>query len=305
MNDVQISLDPPVSDNPPQNDAKTKRDDETTQLKQMESRVFRFAVVLVILSMILYFINATCKQIVDLISAQNETSLTISQSLDYYTYFIILKDPQNSLLPPPPEFHHALIEFSRKNAALIYTVDRISPFTWLTKLSKQVAKLKPTDGGTSFLKGYTVNPETHSLKDLLDDGVYQIRLYQAIRDSAQNKSIKWHGIVDVMTIYMLPVLYAVLGACLFTFRSWCRERRHGRPNLHWPDHTSRILVAGIAGIAIGSLSDFFVKEMILPPLALSFLVGYSIETFTSRLDTIMRNLKRDGRGLAPNSHHAG
>jgi hypothetical protein len=64
-------------------------------------------------------------------------------------------------------------------------------------------------------------------------------------------------------------------------------------------------VAGIAGIAIGSLSDFFVKEMILPPLALSFLVGYSIETFTSRLDTIMRNLKRDGRGLAPNSHHAG
>jgi hypothetical protein len=208
------------------------------------------------------------------------------------------------LLQPPPEFHDAIIEFSRKNPALIYTVDRISPTTWLTKLSDQVANLKPTDNGSPFVNGYTVNPGAHSLKDLLDDGVYQIRLYQAIRDSAQNKSIKWHGIVHVMTIYMLPVLYAVLGACLFTFRSWCSEHRRRQPNPNWPDHTSRILVAGIAGIAIGSLSDFFVKELTLPPLALSFLVGYSIEPFISRLDTIMRNLKEGGRGLAPHSEHA-
>jgi hypothetical protein len=114
MNDAPISFGPPVSGNPPsQNDAEPKRDDQTTQLKQMESRVFRFAVGLVILSMILYFVNATCKQIVDLISAQNESSMTISQSLDYYAYFSPLKDTQDKLLPPPPEFHHALIEFSR------------------------------------------------------------------------------------------------------------------------------------------------------------------------------------------------
>jgi hypothetical protein len=302
MTDTDISLDHPVpSDLSSQNDAET---DGITQLKRMEWRVFSFGVALVILSMILYFINATCKQIVDLISAQNEASLKISQSLDYYAYFNMLKDPHDTLLPPPPEFHDAIIEFSRNNAALIYTVDRISPSTWRTKLSDQVAAFQPTDGGSPFTKGYTVDPATHSLKDLLDDGVYQIRLYQQIRDSAQNKSIKWRGIVQVMTIYMLPVLYAVLGACLFTFRSWCSEHRRKRPNPNWPDHTSRILMGGIAGIAIGSLSDFFAKELMLPPLVLSFLAGYSIEGFTSRLDTIMRNLKKDGRGLAPHSHHA-
>jgi hypothetical protein len=134
--------------------------------------------------------------------------------------------------------------------------------------------------------------------------VYQIRLYQQIRDSAQNKSIKWHGIVQVMTIYMLPVLYAVLGAVLYTFRSWCGEHRRRHPNPHWPDHTSRILMAGVTGVAIGSLSDFFANAMMLPPLVLSFLVGYSIEAFTARLDTIMRNIKNDVRGLAPRSHPA-
>ena len=103
---------------------------------------------------------------------------------------------------------------------------------------------------------------------------------------------------------MLPILYAVLGAFLFTFRSWCSEHRRKRPNPHWPDHTSRLLMAGIAGIAIGSLKELFASEPILPPLALSFLVGYSIEAFTSRLDAIIHRMKTDRRDLAPHSQHA-
>jgi hypothetical protein len=78
MNDAPTSFDAPGRDRPSQNDPKTTCDAETKQLNKMEWRVFAFGVALVIVSMFLYFINATCKQIVDLVSTQNDASLKIS-----------------------------------------------------------------------------------------------------------------------------------------------------------------------------------------------------------------------------------
>jgi hypothetical protein len=140
---------------------------------------------------------------------------------------------------------------------------------------------------------------------------YQIRLYQAIRDSAQAASNTWRRLIEVVTAYLLPVLYAVLGAILFTFRSWCNEHRRttsanpprdeNRPrttNPQWPDHISRLLMAGIAGIAIGALNELFPKEILLSPLALAFLVGYSIEVFISWLDAMITNISKEKPRLA-------
>jgi hypothetical protein len=123
------------------------------------------------------------------------------------------------------------------------------------------------------------------------EGENQIRLYQAIRDRSQDISDKWQGVIAGITAYLLPVLYAVLGAFLYTFRSWC-EKHEGGESFQSPDRTSRFLIAGIAGIAIGAFNDLFPKEVRFSPLALAFVVGYAIDVFTSRLDGLIEILKK-------------
>src|SRR5262249_507375 len=112
-----------------------------------------------------------------------------------------------------------------------------------------------------------------------------------------------------------PVLYAALGACVFIFRSWCSEHRRNNANSrwdhasrrttnpHWPDHITRVLMACIAGIAIGAVNGLFPKEMLLPPLALAFVVGYSIEIFTSQVDAMIKKLKKE-KAEVPTLQHA-
>jgi hypothetical protein len=58
------------------------------------------------------------------------------------------------------------------------------------------------------------------------------------------------------------------------------------------DRNSRFLMAAIAGIAISLFASLIPQNMPLSPLALAFLVGYSIEVFTSRLDGLVRKLTR-------------
>jgi hypothetical protein len=299
------------------------------KLQRMEVFVLIFGVVLVALSMAGYFINGACKQISDLISQQNTLAEKIGLSISHESYF------GNDNSPAPPELLLDVIEFSRTNATLLYTVDRISPAQWRTPLLQQVSDLPPTDGSgakptgtatgakstdtaTGFhFKGFTVSPEIHTVGDLLAASIYQIRLYQAIRDSAQAVSNTWHRSIEVGTAYVLPVLYAVLGAFLFTFRTWCNEHRlttsanpprdeTGRrtTNPQWPDHISRLLMAGIAGIAIGGLNELFPKEILLSPLALAFLVGYSIEVFISRLDGMIKNISKEKPQLTAEAGHA-
>lgn len=283
------------------------------KLLWMECWVAIFGFGLVILSMAGYFINTTCKQISELISKQNDAAAKLGLSINYYSYI------GNNNFPIPPSLLLDVIEFSRRNATLLYTVNQISEVDRHTPfLLNQVADLKSTDGDAHFrfTKGFTLNPDIHTISDLLTAGVYQIRLYQAIRDHAQAASDDWNKVIEVGTAYLLPIFYAVLGAFLFMFRSWSREHRHNNvnprwneirrktTNPHWPDHISRLLMAGIAGIAIGALNELFPKEILLSPLALAFLVGYSIEIFTSRLDDMINKLKKGQEERPVHAQHA-
>jgi hypothetical protein len=153
-----------------------------------------------------------------------------------------------------------------------------------------IKTLNPTDGTPEPFTHFTINPSTHSLKELVEEGKNQIRLYQAIRDHSQDISQKWQGVIAGITTHLLPVLYAVLGAFLYTFRSWCEKRREGE-SFQSPDRTSRFLMGGIAGIAIGACNDLFPKEVQFSPLALAFVASYATDVFTSRLDVVIENLK--------------
>jgi hypothetical protein len=277
---------------PPSSDAK--------MLRRMEWIAGIVGSVLVIASMTLSFIHATCKQVSDLISEQNAAATKIGLSLEYYAYFNKLnnnadKTAATSETMSPPGLLHDLIDFSRRNVTIIYTADRFNLFNSLKHifvsedLLKDIAALRPTDGSTQDFDHFAIDAQKTTVSDVLKEGYYQIRLYQAIRDHAEASSESWEEITGQIVAYLMPIFYAVLGAFLYTFRSWCREGRIP----YWPDRISRLLMAGIAGIVIGAMNGLFPKEISVSPLALAFIVGYSIEVFTSRLDAWIQSFRKD------------
>jgi hypothetical protein len=260
------------------------------QLRYIEWSVGIFGIFLVILSMTLSFMNATSKEVSGLISEQNDAASRLGASVHYF-------EASKPTLPiPPPGLEHELIEFSRRNAILIYTADRLSIVKSIKRLFvsenllERISNLHTTDGSQDIIfNHFTINPELSDIDKITGEGIYQIRLYQAIRDHAQDLCGKWQGAIAAVTRYMLPVFYALLGAFLYMFRSWCESRG---ARYQSPDRASRFLMAGIAGIAIGALQDLFPKEVLFSPLVIAFVVGYSIEVLTSRLDTLIHDLSK-------------
>jgi hypothetical protein len=262
---------------------------EHRQLRHIEWTVGVFGLFLVLLSMTLSFMNTTSKEVSGLISDQNDAASRLGSSMHYY------QASRPTLPIPPPGLEHNLIEFSRRNATLIYTADRLSIIKSIRRffvpesLLDRIKQLHPTDGSDNPFTYFTVNPERTTVEEIATEAFYQIRLYQAIRDHAQDLCGKWQGTIAVVTTYMLPVFYALLGAFLYMFRSW-RESRGAR--YQSPDRASRFLMAGIAGIAIGALHDLFPNEVMFSPLVIAFVVGYSIEVLTSRLDALIHDLSK-------------
>jgi len=51
-------------------------------------------------------------------------------------------------------------------------------------------------------------------------------------------------------------------------------------------------MAAIAGIAVAGFNTLIPKEASLPPLAIAFLVGYSVDILTCHLDGYVRKFTR-------------
>jgi hypothetical protein len=116
--------------------------------------------------------------------------------------------------------------------------------------------------------------------------VYQnVRIYA---NSAQDATAVVWGAVSTC---ILPVLYALLGACAYVLRAFTEqtERRTFAPSYATP---ARFIIAGIGGGVVGLFSNFTVGQGVsLSPLALAFLIGYAADIFFSFLEGSMQNLR--------------
>jgi hypothetical protein len=159
------------------------------------------------------------------------------------------------------------------------------PYT-LQKLSKH----NVLDDPHITFTHYGVDPHTDKTS-IVREGQYQIELYQAIRDYAQDRANFDKGFLSAILMYILPVAYSLLGAFLYAFRSFCvRGRRNFRDRS--VDRASRFVMAGIGGIAVSGLSALMPKEVLLSPLVMAFVVGYSIEVLTSRIHEYVRKFEK-------------
>lgn len=112
---------------------------------------------------------------------------------------------------------------------------------------------------------------------------------------------------DVSVIYgaigtvILPVLYALLGACACLLRAYAQGMS---TRTFVPSHSdsARFLIAGIVGGVVGLFSNFTIPQgagnqgTSVSPLAIAFLVGYSVDVFFSFLETLIQAFTKDKGG---------
>jgi hypothetical protein len=273
----------------------------------LESIVAVGGAALVLLSIVMFMSNNTSASVSTLIAGQNDAALKLWENLDYYEQHRSKADGPDAALPPG--LFESLVEFSRTNASIMKAVHRlnlIAMFSSRSSLDEIIQHLHPTDRKppdltqAPYFDHFGVDPRTDGVDPhtnmaiVTEQGMYQIELYQAIRDYAQDEANFYKEFFGALSVYVMPVLYGLLGASLWEIRS-ASCRNCGSPNLDLADRSSRFVMAAIAGIALSVIGTLVPSGGLLSPVALAFVFGYSIDVFIARLDSIIAGLVKRAR----------
>ena len=108
--------------------------------------------------------------------------------------------------------------------------------------------------------------------------------YQQIRSFAKYTQDDGAAAYGAVTTCILPIFYALLGACAYLLRSFSSQLA---ANVFAPSYSTvaRFVIAAIAGGVIGLFNNFGAGQTAnLSPLAISFLAGYSADVFFALID---------------------
>jgi hypothetical protein len=167
----------------------------------------------------------------------------------------------------------------------------------LTQLQRFAADLRDIDSRSVKLNWFIFRIEDRptlsneelqldpQLLDMQRALVCKISAYQDVRNFAQNILADDSVLFGAFAAYLLPVLYAVLGAFAYQIRLFTQQvrTRSFEPSRA---NAARIIAAVVAG-SIVSLFNGFTQTAALSPLAIAFLVGYGVEIFYAFLDRMV------------------
>jgi hypothetical protein len=116
-------------------------------------------------------------------------------------------------------------------------------------------------------------------------------VYQSVRIYATNAQDATSLVWGAVSAYILPLLYALLGACAFALRSFTEQTEKRTFALSYGT-SARFIIAGIGGLVVGLFGNFTIgQSAALSPLAVAFLIGYAADIFFSFLEGSMQNLR--------------
>jgi hypothetical protein len=123
--------------------------------------------------------------------------------------------------------------------------------------------------------------------DLLPVLSCRILVYQDTRMFGQDVIDDVSILYGAMATCVLPVLYALLGACAFLLRSFAEQMKNGTYVRSHSD-SARFLIAAIGGGVVGLFGNFTINQAVsVSPFAIAFLVGYSVDVFFSFLEGLI------------------
>lgn len=106
-------------------------------------------------------------------------------------------------------------------------------------------------------------------------------------------------ILESLSKYLLPLLYGLLGACVYVLRTLSQEIK----DLVYTVESDirfqlRIYLGALAGLAIGWLITEQTTPSVLQsvtPIALAFLAGYSVELLFAAMDAVIGAFVKDSK----------
>jgi hypothetical protein len=275
---------------------------EAASLRGEKIRATLLVLIIIAFSVFLFMNNTTANETAELIEQQNAAALKLWTNLQILRSSAAEQAPASSGTPSTLEsqsgaafvnraFEDA-VEFSRKSQWLLQSASKLHFWfnPWWTNIDiRSVTFDQDNPYGITHL---LISPGISQPSAIQDEIENQIKAYQFIRNYAlaldKTDSIIYGGI----TTYVLPTVYALLGAFLYGFRLYSRLIRR-KTYLRSAAHSARYYIAAIAGLVVGLFGSLLPKNLVLSPLAVAFLVGYGVEAFFSRLDDLIVKFKRD------------
>jgi hypothetical protein len=130
------------------------------------------------------------------------------------------------------------------------------------------------------------------LSDPAGAAIQKIGVLQDVRYFAQSIQETVSIFYGAITTCILPVLYALLGACAFLLRSF-EEQIKSRTFTPSNAHLAHFLIAAISGAVVGLFNNFTLTQSAsIPPLAIAFLAGYAVDIFFTFLEGLLQTFSR-------------
>lgn len=267
-------------------------------LMAMKVQATLLVAVIIVFSIFLFMSTTTLSDASDLIERQNAAALKLWSDTQ-----MLQTGRRGETAAPVPATGEApvlmadrvfeeTVEFSRNNVLLLQSASRLNywfTLPWMRLSTEDVTFNSTNPNGMNHVN---VPPELPTVSQIVAEAFYQIKAYQYIRDYALGLYKINTLIYSSLATYFLPTVYALLGAFLYGFRFYSRLIRRCE-FLPSAAHSARYFIAAIAGLVLGLFGSLLPKSLMLPPLAVAFLVGYAVEAFFSRLDGLIRKLKGD------------
>jgi len=244
------------------------------------------AVVIIPLSILSFISSGLSVAITKDISDGNELALALNSYISTPTPGAAPAG-QGTATPMPPDTRAKLQQF----AAIIRGIDA---------RAQQLNFLIGNVVQDSQLDSVRVNPDARKSLFELSAGSTEVAgevkqkidFYQDVRYFAKRTQEAAQLAYGAVAACILPILYALLGACASLLRTFADQTRN-RTYLSSFANPARLLIAAIGGVVVGLFNNLNIGQAAsLSPFGIAFLVGYASDAFFSFLDGLLQSFAK-------------
>jgi hypothetical protein len=244
------------------------------------------AVVIIPLSILSFISSGLSVAITKDISDGNELALALNSYISTPTPGAA-PAAQGTATPMPPDTRAKLQQF----AAIIRGIDaRAQQLNFLIGNVVQDSQLDSVRANPGARK--SLFELSAGSTGVADEVKQKIDFYQDVRYFAKRTQEAAQLAYGAVAACILPILYALLGACASLLRTFADQTR-SRTYLSSFANPARLLIAAIGGVVVGLFNNLNIGQAAsLSPFGIAFLVGYASDAFFSFLDGLLQSFAK-------------
>src|SRR5260370_41369426 len=119
-----------------------------------------------------------------------------------------------------------------------------------------------------------------------------VEVFNKTKNETLNVEERMNLMNGILASFVLPVLFAAIGAVAFVIRAISEQIRDTTFSQTAPiRHLMRVALGILAGVVVG-LFNGLSSQLSVSPLAVAFLAGYGVEAVFSMFDSIIANFRQ-------------